>query len=77
MDKFVLNKAGVKSLMQSPEMMNICKQYASNAQSRLGAGYEVTTHTGRTRVNAQIAATTYEARKENAKNNTIWKAVNG
>lgn len=75
MVKFELNTEGVKSLMQSPEMMNICKQYAKNAQSRLGDGYEVTTHTGKTRVNAQIAATTYAARKENAENNTILKAV--
>lgn len=73
--RFELNKAGVKELLQSAEMMSICKQYADSAQSRLGEGYEVTTHTGKTRVNAQIEATTYQARKDNAKNNTILKAI--
>ena len=77
MVKFELNKEGVKSLMQSPEMLSICKQYANNAQARLGEGYEVTTHTGKTRVNAQVAAVTYEAKKDNADHNTILKAVRG
>lgn len=77
MDRFELNTEGVKSLLQSPEMMNICKKHANNAQARLGAGYEVTTHTGKTRVNAQVAAVSYEAKKDNAKNNTILKAIRG
>lgn len=75
MDKFVLNTEGVKSLLQSPEMMRICEGHANKALARLGKGYEVTTHTGKTRVNAQVAAVTYEARKDNAKNNTILKAI--
>lgn len=77
MDRFELNTEGVKSLLQSPEMMEICKKYANNAQARLGDGYEVSTHTGKTRVNAQVAAVTYKARKDNAKNNTILKAIRG
>ena len=77
MARIELNSEGVKSLLRSPEMMNVCKEYADNAQARLGDGYEVTTYTGKTRVNAQIAAETYAARKDNAKNNTIFKAVRG
>ena len=75
--KFELNRAGVRELMQSPEMMNIVKGYADNARGRLGEGYEVTTHTGKTRVNAQVAAQTFKARRENNKDNTILKAVFG
>ena len=77
MDRFKLNSQGVRELLQSQEMMDICKQYASKAQSKLGDGYEVTTHTGKTRVNAQIKAETYKARKDNAKNNSILKALRG
>ena len=77
MVKFQLNSEGVRSLLKSPEMMDICKSYATNAQARLGDGYEVTTMTGKTRVNAQIAATTIKAKRENAKHNTILKAVQG
>ena len=77
MDRFELNTQGVRELLQSQEMMGICKEYASKAQSKLGDGYEVTTHTGKTRVNAQIKAETYKARKDNAKNNSILKALRG
>ena len=77
MDRFELNSQGVRELLRSPEMMGICKEYADKAQSKLGDGYEVTTHTGKTRVNAQIKAETYKARKDNAKNNTILKALRG
>lgn len=77
MGKFELNSEGVKSLLQSPEIMEVCKTYATNAQARLGDGYEVTTMTGKTRVNAQIEAVSYKAKKDNAKNNTILKAVRG
>lgn len=73
--KVELNRAGVRELMQSSEMMAVCKKYADNAVGRLGAGYEVTTMVGRTRVNAEVAAVTYEARKDNSKNNTILKAI--
>ena len=77
MDRFELNSQGVRELLRSPEMMGICKEYADKAQSKLGDGYEVTTHTGKTRVNAQIKAETYKARKDNAKNNSILKALRG
>ena len=75
MVKFELNREGVKELMQSPEMMRICKQYADNAAARLGDGYEVTTHTGRTRVNAEVSAESYQAKRDNLENNSILKAV--
>ena len=77
MDRFELNSQAVRELLQSQEMMGICNEYASKAQSKLGDGYEVTTHTGKTRVNAQVEAVTYKAKKDNAKNNTILKAVRG
>jgi hypothetical protein len=75
--KFELNRDGVKQLMQSPEMMAVCESYARRAQSTLGSGYEVSTMTGKTRVNAQISAVTYKARKENSENNTILKSLRG
>lgn len=75
--KFELNRAGVKELMQGAEMMGICKGYADNAVASLGDGYEVSTHTGKTRVNASVIATSYEAIKENSETNSILKAVGG
>ena len=73
----VLNRNGVRQLLRSPEMMQICKDYAYRAQSRLGSGYEVTYMTGRNRVNASVEAVTPAARKENSRKKTILKVVTG
>lgn len=73
--KVVLNSAGVRELLRSNEMMSICKEQADKALSRLGPGYEVTTHTGTTRVNASIGAVSYEAMRDNMENNSILKAL--
>ena len=75
--KFELNRDGVRQLMQSSEMMSVCRSYADRALGSLGSGYEVSTMTGKTRVNAQITAVTYQARKENSENNTILKSLRG
>lgn len=75
--KIKLNRAGVRSLLRSPEMMQICKDHAYAAQSRLGEGYEVTYRTGNNRVNAEVAAVSTASRRENRKHNTILKAVKG
>ena len=75
--RFELNIQGVGELLKSPEMMGICKEYASKAQSKLGDGYEVKTYKLDTRSAAKVQAETYKARKDNAKNNTILKALRG
>lgn len=73
--KIELNKAGVRDLLRSPEMMAICKEHADATVNSLGSGYEVSTHTGKNRVNAEVAAVTRTARKENSENNSILKAL--
>lgn len=75
--KFELNRDGVMELMQSAEMMAVVKSYADRALGSLGSGYEVTTLVGKTRVNAEVKAVTYKAKKDNLENNTILKALRG
>ena len=75
--KFELNRAGVRALLKSGEMANICKEHADRVRGAAGDGYEVTTYTGRNRVNASVHAETYEARKDNYENNTLLKALGG
>ena len=75
--KFQLNEAGVRELLKSPEMMAVCQEYAQNALSRLGDGYEMTTYTGKNRVNASIKAESPRAKRENSHNNTILKSLRG
>lgn len=75
--KVELNSKGVVELMQSEEMMDVCKSYADAALARLGDGYEVTTFVGKSRVNAEISAVTFKAKRENSEDNTILKALRG
>ena len=73
--KFVLNRAGVRQLMQSEEMQAILKDKADNALNSLGEGYKSDIHVGKNRANAMVYADTYQAKRENLKHNTILKAV--
>ena len=70
-----LNKSGVRELLRSEEMKKVCEEHAEAALLRLGPGYEVTTRTGKNRVNAQVAAISFKAKRDNLKNNTILKAL--
>ena len=73
--RFVLNRAGVRALLKSHEVMAVCKEHADATRSNLGDGYTVTTRTGKSRVNAEVAAYTQKARKECFENNSILKAL--
>ena len=73
--KVELNRAGVRELLRSGEMMAECEKHANAALGRLGEGYAVTTQTGRNRVNAEVAAVTFKARRDNLENNTILRAL--
>ena len=75
--KFELNRQGVRDLMKSHEMAEICIGYANDALGRLGGGYSVNTHLGQNRFNAEVFAETYQAKRDNLKNNSILKAVHG
>lgn len=75
--KFELNRPGVGELLKSQEALSVCQEYASQVAGRAGDGYEITTHVGKTRVNASVAAATYEAAQDNYENNTLLKALGG
>ena len=73
--RFTLNRSGVRELLKSQEVMSVCKEHADATRSNLGDGYTVTTRTGKTRVNAEVAAYTQKARQECFENNSILKAL--
>lgn len=73
--KVTLNRKGVAELMKSNEMQTVLMEYATNIKNRCGDGYEQDIHVGKNRANAMVSATTYQARADNMKNNTILKAV--
>lgn len=73
--KIELNRAGVRELLRSDEMRRICADRAEQIARRCGEGYESDTYTGKNRVNAAVYANTYQAKADNARNNTILKAL--
>lgn len=73
--KLELNSSGVRELLRSDEMKRICEEEAEKVVSKLGDGYVVSSYTGKSRVNASIMATSWEAYYGNLKNNTVLKAL--
>lgn len=72
---FKVNRSGIGALLKSPEMQVILEVKASAIRKRCGEGYAQDIHVGKNRANAMVYADTYQAKKENSKNNTILKAV--
>ena len=70
-----LNSRGVTELMKSEDMQKICKAQADAAVAKCGAGYKSDTYVGKSRVNCAVYAATAKARRDNAENNTLWKAL--
>lgn len=73
--KVVLNREGVKNLLQSQEMQNYLANEANKVRNRLGEGYAQDSYVGKNRANAMVWAETYQAKKENLESNTILKAL--
>lgn len=72
---FVLNRAGVATLMKSAAMQEILKEHATAIKERVGDGYGQDVHVGKNRANAMVFADSFEAKRDNMKNNTLLKAV--
>lgn len=74
MVKIKLNSQGVKALLRSSAMKGIIDKHAQNIQARCGDGFN-TSHKTTDRVSATVYAETIKARKRNAEENTILKAL--
>lgn len=74
-NKFKLNYDGVGQLLKSTEMQTILSEQANEIRNRAGEGYKQDTYVGPNRANAMVYADTYQAKKDNMKNNTLLKAV--
>lgn len=75
--KIELNKAGVRELLRSKEVASYIEGIAREKKAALGEGYEVSTFTGRNRVNVSIYADTPAAMRDVMENNSLVKAVDG
>ena len=73
--KFKLNSGGVRELLKSQEMQSVLNEKATGIKNRCGEGYTQDVYVGKNRANAMVKAETYQAKRDNLKNNTILKAV--
>ena len=69
--KIVLNREGVRQMLLSNEMMEICKSAAQTIQGNYGKDTKLDEYKGRNRVNVSIIADYQEA----SNNNDLLKAV--
>lgn len=74
--KFVLNRKGVKELLNSDAMKGIIESHAARIANNAGTGYKAMEphHTGQ-RVAANIYPETAEAAQDNLEHNTLLKAL--
>lgn len=72
-----LNRKGVRELLKSDEIENVCREFAVKSMDKLGKGYEATAIKGTNRAVASVKAVTRTAKKKNREENTILKAVLG
>ena len=73
--KVKLNKAGVREVLRSGEVMAALEAEANSRADRAGSGYGVNTRVGKNRCNAEIRAETREAQRDNLKNNTLARLL--
>lgn len=73
--KFKLDSSGVAELMKSEGMQAVLTEHASAIRNAAGDGYEQDIYVGKNRANAMVSAATFEARRDNLKNNTLLRAI--
>lgn len=73
LQKFVLNTAGVRELMQSQEMVEVLTEFAGQVAENAGEGYSV--YIGLNRANVSVVTDTDAAIEDNLDNNTLEKAI--
>ncbi len=72
---FELNRAGVRKLMRSEEMIEVLNAYGSAVRGRCGDGFKQNAYKGKTRANVMIYADSYAAKRRNLRENTLLKAL--
>lgn len=74
MNKFELNKSGVRELLKSAEMAEVIDEYTSRVADNAGNGYGHNVQTANRAV-GRVFAESAEAERDNSENNTLLKAL--
>lgn len=73
--EFELNHEGIRELLKSDEVGQMCEGYADRALGSLGKGYAKKVRVAPTRVYAKVYARSKKAKAENLEENLILKAL--
>jgi hypothetical protein len=70
-----VNDAGIRALLKSPEVQAMLKAKADRIAAAAGPGMEATSWTGRTRARASVITATAKARRAEATNRSLTRAI--
>lgn len=70
-----INSAGIQSLLKSPEVEALLRAKAERIAAAAGEGMEAASRVGRTRARASVITATRAARKAEAENRSLTKAL--
>lgn len=73
--EFVIHKNGVKDLLKSQEMQNMLATKAAAIAARAGDGFTSGVRVGNDRARAYILPETYKARRRQARDHVLERAV--
>lgn len=74
--RFELDSAGVRELLQSPEMVSVISDMTAIVASNAGDGYDYDTQV-RNRAVGRVWAESKEAKRDNEDNNTLLRSLHG
>ena len=73
-NKLVLRKEGVREMLKSQEILDVCVHYAEQKGAALGEGYVISKWTkGKNRVNASVRAASEKAKRDVLDTNSLLK----
>ena len=72
-NKLKLRRKGIREMLLSDEILEVCVKYAEQKGACLGDGYEVSRYKGKNRVNASVRAVSQKAKKDVLENNSLLK----
>lgn len=75
MNKFVLNRAGVREILKSDGIYRVCEEHAEATRASAGPGYEVGTRNYPERTGVAVYPATADAYYDNLRHNTLLKAL--
>lgn len=69
------NRAGLKELLASPIAQTLVNEQANRIESAAGDGFVASQRQGKNRYRAIVYADTWSARRRNARDNTLLRAL--